>query len=229
MRTDLFESMPVKNAIKEYRADSYYHIYNRGVNKGKIFKNSTDYKAFLSFLKIYLSPKDKLILQNKLEEVDNWLEKDKILRLLTLNNFSEEIDLVAYCLMPNHFHLLIKQKPFNAIQSFMRSLTTKYSVFFNQTHNRSGTLFEGRYKAVLVKSEEQLLHLSRYIHLNPKDRSLTYKYSSLPNYLGQINQIWVKPKEILSYFSQEKIKSTYLSFINQKSEDFTLLDNLKLD
>lgn len=221
--------MPAKNAIKEYRPDSFYHIYSRGVNRRKIYTNSSDYKTFLSFLKIYLSPRDKNDLQNQLQAVDNWQEKDKIIRLLRLNNFSEDIDLQAYCLMPNHFHFLIKQKPFDAIQAFMRSLLTKYSAYFNQTHKRTGSLFEGRYKAVLVKSEEQLVHLSRYIHLNPKGKSLTWKYSSLANYLGQINQIWVKPKDVLSFFSKEKSNSSYLSFIKQQDEDFTLLDKLKLD
>ena len=221
--------MPVKNVLKEYRADSYYHIYNRGVNKAKIFKNSIDHKTFLQFLKIYLSLRDKITLQNSIETVNNWQERDKIVRLLRLNNFAEEIDLLAYCLMPNHFHLLVKQKSTTAIQSFMRSLLSKYSMYFNITHSRSGPLFEGRYKAVLVKSEEQLVHLSRYIHLNPKEKAITWKFSSLSNYLGQINQTWVKPAEILSLFSKEKPNSSYSSFINQKDEDFTLLNNLKLD
>jgi putative transposase len=221
--------MPGKNIIKEYRSDSFYHIYNRGVNKGDIFLSKFDYQSFLSFLKIYLSPKNTKELQQSLEIAVGWQEKDKIIRLLRLNNFSQEISLLAYCLMPNHFHLLIKQSTSIAIQSFIRSLLSKYSMYFNFIHKRTGPLFEGRYKAVLVKSEEQLVHLSRYIHLNPKEKSSTWKYSSLPNYLGQINQIWVKSNEILSYFSEEKPGFSYKSFIDQKDKDFTLLDKLKLD
>ena len=224
-----FRNMPVKNVIKEYLPDSFYHIYNRGVNKQKIFTTLQDYKTFLQFLKLYLAPKDQATLQSSLQSTENWHEKDKIIRLLRLNNYSEEIDLLAYCLMPNHFHLLIKQKAEISIQLFMRSLLSKYSTYFNHTHTRSGPLFEGRYKAVLVKSEEQLVHLSRYIHINPKEKSLNWKYSSLPNYLGQINQIWVKPNEILSYFSNEKPELTYEPFITQKENDFTLQDKLKLD
>ena len=221
--------MPVKNSIKEYRPDSFYHIYNRGVNKRKIFQTPVDYKTFLKFLKIYLSPRDKNDLQNQLQATNDWREKDKIIRLLRLNNFSQDIDCVTYCLMPNHFHFLIKQKPLDGIQQFMRSISAIYSNYFNTNYKRTGPLFEGRYKAVLVKSDEQLIHLSRYIHLNPKEKSMTWNYSSLPNYLGQMNQIWVKPREILSYFSKEKPNLTYLSFIKQQGEDSTLLDKLKLD
>ena len=221
--------MPAKNTVKDYRADSYYHIYNRGVEKRVIFTSEKDYQVFLSYLKIYLSPRDKDSLRLNLQEASNWSEKEKIINKINLNNFSKEIDLLSYCLMPNHFHLLIKQKPTYAIKSFMQSLISKYSIYFNKQHDRVGSLFQGIYKAVRVKSESQLIYLSKYIHLNPKEKSLTYKYSSLPNYLGKINQTWVKPGEIKSYFSKEKPNSSYLSFINEKDNNIYLNSKYMLD
>jgi len=222
--------MPAKNSIKDYRADSYYHAFNRGVEKRKIFLDKQDFKTFLNYLKIYLSPRDDDALRLNIQKAENWAEKDKILGLLSLNNFSEEIDLLAYCLMPNHFHLLLKQKPNMAIKHFMQSLTTKYSMYFNRKYKRIGSLFQGIYKAVLVKSEEQLVYLSKYIHQNPKtDKIKKWKYSSLPNYYGEINQIWVKPNKILNLFSLSKPKLSYWQFINETTNDIMLMDSLKLD
>src|SRR3990170_2216093 len=100
--------MPAKNRIKEYSENSYYHIYNRGVEKRLIFLDQQDYGVFLSYLKEYLLPKNEKELFSRLSNPTlSPKEKDKILKLLRLNNFAGEITLLAYCLMPNHFHLLI--------------------------------------------------------------------------------------------------------------------------
>lgn len=218
--------MPAKNVIKNYQENSYYHLYNRGVEKRNIFTDEKDYKVFLSYLKIYLSPKDTK--RSILLEAKNWKEKDVIIRLLNLKNYCESIDLLAYCLMPNHFHFLIKQNPAMAIKSFMHSLCTKYSMYFNRQYDRVGTLFQGNYKAVQVKSEEQLVYLSKYIHFNPgKEKMYDWKYSSLPNYSGTINQVWLKPTEIISLFSKDQPNSTYLKFMAEKQD--LCLEGLKLD
>ena len=103
--------MPAKNSVKNYVENSYYHLYNRGVEKRIIFQDSQDYAVFLNYLKEYLLPKDEQNLRNKLTDPNiSYKEKDKIIKLLRLNNFTDEIILIAYCLMPNHFHLLVKQK-----------------------------------------------------------------------------------------------------------------------
>jgi len=223
--------MPAKNKIKTYQKNSFYHIYNRGVAKQSIFLNSQDYKVFLSYLKLYLSPPNTNELNKRLEQTKNWQEKDKINRLKNLKNFSKDVDLIAYCLMSNHFHLLIKQKPKLAIKEFMQSLGTKYSMYFNKKYNRVGSLFQGTYKAVMIKSDEQLLHLSRYIHLNPNPKGsnpFEYPYSSLSNYLGKINQIWIKPQEILKFFKQDHPGFSYKNFILEK-ENKANIQNFTLD
>ena len=160
--------MPAKNSIKTYTENGYYHLYNRGVEKRTIFQGEQDYAVFLSYLKTYLMPKNEDDLRQKLADPTiSYKEKENIIKLLRLNNFADEITLIAYCLMPNHFHFLVKQNSANGIDRFMNSLGTRYTMYFNRKYKRVGSLYQDVYKAVMVGSDEQLLHLTRYIHRNP--------------------------------------------------------------
>lgn len=227
--------MPAKHSVKQYLQNGYYHIFNRGVEKREIFQDAQDYKVFLSYIKTYLKPKNTPYLQNKLADPKiTWKEKDKILKLLRLNNFNEEIQLLCYCLIPNHFHFLVKQKSANAIESFMQSLATRYSLYFNKKNKRVGSLFQGIYKAVLVSTDEQLLHLSRYIHLNPKELSsrlnLEESYSSYKDYLKKRETSWVKTQLILSYFSKTNPLLAYKAFVEGTLEaDNEILKDLMIE
>ena len=149
--------MPGRNVIKTYVKNGFYHIYNRGVDKRVIFLDDQDYIYFLFLLKQYLSKELKVFnLKTKKYEVIN-----------NEKSIDFKIQLLSYCLMPNHFHLLVKQLEHRSIDEFMRKLCTSYSLYFNKKYKRQGTLFQGRYKAVLIETEKQLIHVSRYIHLNP--------------------------------------------------------------
>ena len=211
--------MPAKNSIKHFIENSYYHLYNRGVEKRIIFLDEQDYAVFFSYLKIYLLPKDAIGLQNILlsEEV-GWAQKEQARKLLRLNNFSDTLSLVAFCLMPNHFHFLVKQTEINTIDRFMNSLCTRYSMYFNKKYHRVGPLFQGLYKAVYVHSDEQLLYLTRYIHRNPVDlysqgsALRIYAYSSYSRYLGITKEGWIKPDDVLAFFGS-KGKFSYESFV----------------
>jgi len=229
--------MPSKNIIKTYSENGYYHVYNRGVEKRTIFTCSQDNSVFLGYVKEYLSPKDTDTLQNALGNPESSaFEKAEAIKLLRMNNFNTEIDLLAYCLMPNHFHFLIKQNNSWAMEKFMRSLGTRYVQYFNKhLSGRVGSLFQDTYKAVMVHSEEQLLHLTRYIHRNPFIKGVSLKESpqpsSLKNYLGEIHQEWVKPEELLSQFSKTGFNS-YSSFVEDSAlEEFSiqLIANLSID
>lgn len=231
--------MAIKNSIKVYLENGYYHIYNRGVNKQTIFYEEQDYAVFLSYLKTYLCPKNEKELYASLADpLTNYKEKDQILRLLRLNNFSDEIVLLSYCLMQNHFHLLLKQKSPNAIDSFMNSLCVRYSMFINKKYERVGPLYQSVYKAVLIESDEQLLYTTSYIHRNPLPKSLASKDhlfhgylsqpSSLPEYLGQRKTEWVHPEEILSYFSKTNPQLSYQAFIEQ-TNDYSLISKALID
>ena len=221
--------MPSRNSTKTYIENGYYHIYNRGVEKRKIFLDQQDYSVFLSYLKDYLLPKNEKELYEILS-ADNTSskEKDKALKFLHLNNFSQEITLLAHCLMPNHFHFFVKQKSINTIDRFMNSLATRYTMYFNRKYKRVGSLYQDVYKAVLINNEAQFLHISRYIHKQAID--LKNQPCSYPEYLGLRQTSWIKPDEILSYFSRVNPSVSYQNFVTQQEEseklkDLTLEDN----
>lgn len=226
--------MSGKNSIKQYVENSYYHLYNRGVEKRIIFQDRQDYSVFLSYLKSYLLPKDIEGLQKKLLDLNiSSIERDKVLKLIRLNNFSEEIKLICYCLMPNHFHFLINQISATSIDGFMNSLMTRYVMYFNNKYKRVGPLFQGQYKAVLVVTEEQLLYLTCYIHRNPiklnlPGNPLEVQPSSYLEFLQRRNTEWVKPDDIFSFFSKENPRLSYRSFVEQ-TQDFTTIEGLMID
>ena len=215
--------MAAKNSVKEFVPDAYYHLYNRGVEKRTIFLDDRDRAVFISYLKTYLLPKGTDALQAILANPESsYKEKGRALKLLRLNNFADTLTLLAYCLMPNHFHFLVKQTEATTIDQFMNSFGVRYSMYFNRKYRRVGGLFQGVYKAVRVTSDEQLLHLSRYIHSNPIALALQdhllhgYSYSSYPQYLGLAHAEWVHPEEILGYYPKSG-KKGYQEFVEGPS------------
>lgn len=200
--------MPAKNALKLYLEHGYYHLYNRGVARDEIFLDEQDYAVFLSYLKEYLSPP---ALDRVPQESINEEYKRK--------NFSDEINLVAYCLMPNHLHLLVSQLEPRSIEGFTRALLGRYASYFNKRHGRVGHLFQGVYKGILIENEVYLLWLSRYIHRNPMGilrrgcLISSYNYSSYPAYLGKENHCWLKPEVILS------LVKSYEDFVEQTENE----------
>jgi len=132
----------------------YYHVYNRGAHKAPIFNERGDYRRFISLL--YLA-------NNK---------KPLVLKLSKPDIFSTErshqlVDISAYCLMPNHFHLALLEKEPLGIEKFIRKLCTAYVMFYNKKYTHSGTIFQGKYKSKHVDKDEYLNYLLEYIHLNP--------------------------------------------------------------
>ncbi len=239
------DNMPSKNVIKIYVKDGIYHIYNRGVEKRKIFmdgQDHQDYRMFLYFLKRYLSsPEDSNQGKTSLHSLQ--VRPVRNLPPCRQSELYKEIRLLCYCLMPNHFHLMIQQLKERAITDFMRRLTNSYAKYFNEKYKRVGSLFQGRYKAVLVENEFYLLHLSRYIHANPRELFKNirdfrkYSYSSYLDYLGDRHTKWIYPKEILNYFEKQKGDlgddefSSYQNFVETYSEDEnrSILKNLTLE
>ncbi|MEK7525389.1 MAG: transposase [Patescibacteria group bacterium] len=212
--------MPHKNTIRYYEPDGYYHVYNRGVEKRKIFLDKNDYSRFVDILEGYLAPKPpptKQLVRN----TPYWRS------LLD----EGEITLLCYCLMPNHFHLLLRQKSENGVTKFMRRISNAYVRHFNKKYARVGALFQGKFKAVRIDNEAYLLHLSRYIHLNRQEVGPldNYPYSSYPNFIGKIESEWLNPNEILTYFSTTNHKLTYKNFVESRLNIPTPIDNLTLE
>ena len=201
--------MPSKNALKIYSEGGFYHLYNRGVAKNRIFIGEEDYRTFLSYLKEYLSP----FVPPTAEEIS------KSGYIYIRKNYQQQIELVAFVLMPNHFHLLVKQNESRSIEGFMRSLLTRYSRYFNRHHDRVGHLLQDVYKGILIDNENYFWWLSRYLHRNPiellhKNEPLaSYPYSSYPTYLGFKKTDWIVTKYLL-----DQIKN-YRSFIENSNED----------
>jgi|SRR3989344_630361 len=227
--------MPSRNSTKLYVENGYYHIYNRGVEKRLIFLDQQDYSVFLNYLKEYLLPKDTEGLQTILASpTTSSKEKAQALKLLRLNNFTDEITLLAYCLMPNHFHLLIKQKSSGSIDIFMNSLATRYTMYFNSKYKRVGPLYQDVYKAVLVNTDEQLLHLTRYIHkqaLASKGDALQSwetQPCSYPEYANDRKTVWIQPEEVLGYFSKTNPALSYQAFVKE-TEDLELIGDILLE
>lgn len=221
--------MPSKNALKTYVENGFYHVYNRGVEKRNIFLDEQDYKVFLSYLKLYLTSKDDSInLIKKRVDLSDDQKNEKISKLMALKNYFNKIELFCYVLMPNHFHLEIRQKNKTDMEDFMRSLITKYSKYFNKRYDRVGPLFQGRYNAVLITNERYLLHLGRYIHLNPQEiiatnkQSLSsYPWSSYPAYINNVNISWLTKNYFLSDFEKNKNFSfnSYQGFVEGYREE----------
>jgi len=210
--------MPARNTVKEYLPNGYYHIYNRGVEKRKIFLDTQDQNVFLSYLKDYLMPKDLEDLQNQLADPTiSWSDKAKIKKILRLNNFANEINLLSFALMPNHFHFFIRQKSATAINMFIQSLCTRYTMYFNKKYKRVGRLFQGVYKAASITNEIHYLHLSRYIHkqaLQIHEGNIREIHpTSYFDYLGKRHTPWVQTDEILGYFSEVHPQLSYESFV----------------
>lgn len=198
--------MPRRNVIRSDGQDIFYHVYARGANKRRIFLDEEDFLKFLQLLERYLSPEDA---RNPYG--------------VPYPNFYNKVDLLAYCLMPNHFHLLVYQRQVHMLTSLMQSVMTSYSRYFNLKYKRTGPLFESRFRASPIADEAYLEHITRYIHLNPRQWRY-YEYSSLPYYLQQDTVSWVRPERILSMFATPK---EYLQFLEDYQENKKMMDILK--
>lgn len=195
----------------------YYHIYNRGVEKRSIFENARDYNRLIKTIKYYqlAGPKPKL---------------SKFLNSSTSKpaSGSKLIELTCYCLMPNHFHFLIKQLKEGGITEFVSKLSNSYTKYYNTKHKRVGHLLQGEFKAVLVETDEQFIHLSRYIHLNPIASLLVkdlkdFKWSSYEEYINNSNGLCAK-EEILAFFKTPK---DYKQFVLDQISYAQELDRIK--
>lgn len=173
--------------------DEYYHIFNRGVAKLPIYSNEYDYRHFFNTALYY--------------RVEGPKPRFSFFRMkpVSLAINGRLVEIVSYCLMPNHFHFLLQQKIKNGITEFLSKLSNSYTKYFNTKYKRVGPLLQGEFKSVHVDTNEQLIHLSRYIHLNPIVSYITgnlrkYRWSSYQEYLGIVNSSICSKEIILGQF-----------------------------
>jgi len=218
-----------------------YHVYNRGVEKRKVFMDDFDYLRFIYGLFMfndkdavlnalyYFNPRSSEITSQKIEN------ENKSRKLL--------VDILIFTLMPNHFHLLLRQKKENGISKFMQKLGTGYTNYFNKKYERVGGLFQGGFKARLVKEDAHLLHLPFYIHTNPIDilnyGSRTsimdglekYRWSSFRDYIGKENFPSVTNRKFyLEFFGGEKKYLKYTKkWLEEREKNIEMILDVKMD
>ena len=204
----LNENMPRRKTV--LASGEYYHIFNRGVNHTPIFLSVRDYKRFLKTVLYYQGQEVKPRYSFYNPNIHNFTGKGKL------------VEIIAYCLMPNHFHFLLKQTIDKGIENFVRKSTNSYTKYFNIKNKRIGPLFQGRFQSVHIETNEQLLHLSRYIHLNPivsyVARDLeSYEWSSFKDYFSNLN-ICSKDVILKQFKSAEDYKNFLLDQENYAKE-----------
>lgn len=194
----------------------FYHIYNRGNTKQRIFNDKQDYLYFIDLLYIF-NTEENLNLSK--------LKRNKSFALYEINIETKLVSIGAYCLMPNHFHILITEKFEGGISKFMQKVSTSYAMYYNKKYKRTGGLFEGKFKSEYVGNDRYLKYLFSYIHLNPikliqkdwkekgiKNKTETleylnkYAYSSYLDFMGTSrfqNKI-LKIKDFPDYFPDKK-------------------------
>jgi putative transposase len=212
-----------------FAADEFYHVYNRGVDKRIIYQDAQDYERFTELLYVSnsLGRTDLLRIKAGHSSVFDWKRNDPL------------VAIGAYCLMPNHFHILLTPLQEDGVSTFMNKIGTSYAMYFNSKYKRKGSLYEGKFKAKHVQTDEYLKYLFSYIHLNPvkliqadwKERGITdlvkaydyatnFKYSSLSDYQGLRHQSSILHKEVFpNYFTTTaKQKEELLYWLQYKEE-----------
>lgn len=206
-----------------------YHVFNRGIDKRPTFTTKREYQRAYLTLRYYrfVAPRVKLSRFLTLSEFD------RINMLTDLEKtHSRWIDLLSFCLMPNHFHFLVRQRAEHGISIFLSQFQNSYTRYFNTRHERQGSLFLDQFKAVRIESEEQLLHVHRYIHLNPYtsfvvkdfDKLFAYPWSSLNEYMNASCDDLCTTTPILSFF---KSKEAYKKFLLDQAGYQRQLDSIK--
>jgi putative transposase len=197
--------MPTRHIVKVYAPNRYYHVFNRGWNLSKIFLDDQDYVYFESLFIRHLSPTE---------------QKDKFGK--PYRHYANDVHLNAYCLMGNHFHLLLYQYSENGVFELMKSILTAYTMYFNRKYQRRGPLFESTFKAVIILDDSQLMHITRYIHLNHRDYT-HWPYSSYLDYSNSPRN-WVDSLPIINLFDSIE---QYRKFVNDYSDMQRERDDIK--
>lgn len=210
--------MPSQYLQRDFKPKHYYHIFNRGAFKQKIFLKKKDSDVFIEILKYYL----------RYPEIDSLSRlTQKKFKKITKRNAPKPFELIAYCLMPNHFHLLLRQNLTAPILTdLLRKVGVTYAMYFQHRYHHSGALFQGRFRCVSVFDDEQLLYLTKYIHLNPQKSvgsvPTDFTYSSLRDYLrlNPDHKDWLDSQTIYDKFFSRSIKPVkdYLTFLSSTKD-----------
>ncbi len=209
----------------KFIAGEYYHIYNRGADKKDVFLDHSDYRRFLISLRELNQKGEVLNLRRR------FLTEARLQSRET--GLSQLVDITCFCLMPNHFHLILQQLVEGGVPLFMHKLGTSYTKYFNKKYDRTGVLFQGAYKAKHIENETYLLHLSRYIHLNPEtlikpSESNFVDWSALKNYPWSSLQAYLNGCKRSIISDQFQTVAEHEDFV-KASADNSILHDLRFD
>lgn len=207
----------------------YYHIYNKTLNKNKIFLEPDVAERFLDSVAYYKYDIGKRIRFSKFLEKTDWDRSELI------DSSSKVCEVIAYCLMPNHYHLLVRQKENQSISNIMARIVDSITRYYNIKYNHSGPVFLPRFKSKTILSEEQLIHVARYIHLNPYSGNVVktvaalslYQYSSYGHYLNKLRDAITDTDLLREYFSIGSNQKKFVKFTEDQAEWQKTLEYVK--
>lgn len=193
------EIVPLRKQV--LATNEIYHVLNRGVASQPIFNSVRDRRRFLDLVDFYR-------FADPLMSFSSYLKLEKEVRDRYITNLREQgktkIEIFSYCLMPNHFHFLLRQVVEEGILKTLSNVQNAYAKYINLKNRRAGPLFQSRFRAVRVETDEVFLHVSRYIHLNPSTAYIvnagsldSYEWSSYPEYLGHRVPRFINREDVL--------------------------------
>lgn len=206
-----------------FATSEIYHVFNRGVDKRVVFTSKRDYQHAIDSINYYQFATVPFRFSQYL-----LLQVEERSRMFTqiIHNAKKEVSILAYCLMPNHFHLILKQERDQGISRFVANFSNSYTKYFNARHDRNGALFQGPFKATHPDTDEEVIHLTRYLHLNPVTAYLidptkleNYPWSSFPEYMSLTDKQICDTSFVKSIFSTaEKYKQFVLDQVDYAKE-----------
>ncbi len=206
-----------------------YHVFNKTIESKKIFTNKNSCNHFIELIQYYRSSKVKISF-SKLKNLDQQIRSKFITDTQIKKYFKVEI--LVFCLMPTHFHLLLKQKEDRGIERFCSDVINAFTRYFNIRYERKGPLFLTKFKSVRIRTDGQLIHVSRYIHLNPYTSQIVrdfedlknYRWTSLNEYINK-KEVFCNTKLILSLFKNDRRK--YRVFVKNNADYQKELEKVK--
>ncbi len=218
------------SSIDPFSTGHFYHMYNKSMDAFSPFSNSAYSQHFMNLVWYYRSSRCKVsysCYNNAPEELKDRFRKDIV------NSEYFQVEILAYCIMPTHYHFLLRQNSKWGILKFMNNVSNAFTRFYNLLNDRKGPIFIPRYKSRIIHTEEQLIHVSRYIHLNPYsseivksfDNLFRYRFSSIMEYLYQATLVNTLIILNTGYFLNNRNK--YKSFITNRAEYQKSLEVIK--
>ncbi|HLM84442.1 MAG TPA: transposase [Candidatus Bathyarchaeia archaeon] len=205
----------------EFASGEYYHIFNRGVDKRKIFQDESDFQRFWQSLILLNDERNGLMLSWRNCKRDRpGIDFKTFLQQESGSDRKLLVEIISYCLNPNHFHFILKQSKDDGIKKFMHKVGTSYANYFNERYDRTGALFEGRFKSIHIKNDSRLLYLVSYVSCNSEVHGISkaskYKWCSFSEYIGLCKDEVCDKKVILDQFRNRK---DYMEFVRESVRD----------